>query len=213
MFPLLERDRPNPFELFQIWLNLSARSKMVEPAFNMFWAEDVPRLVTHNGAGSTEVVCIVGAPGDASVALPPSPPPDSWAADPTADLAIWTIKMEPGARWTLPPASGGETRRQLFFFKGSTVGLNGQIISSHSAIEVQCSQVIDIVNGDESGEFLMLQGRPIGEPVVQDGPFVMNTSEEIDQAYRDYRQTRFGGWTWPSIAPIHGFERKKFVKR
>jgi len=213
MFPLLEPHSPNPFELFQIWLNLPARNKMVEPDFTMFWAEDIPRQVTRGGDGATEVLCIVGTPAEADVNLLPAPPPNSWAADPTADVAIWTIKMAPGARWTLPPASGRETRRQLFFFMGSTLALDDQIVTQQSAIEVQCTRPVEIVNGSEPSEILMLQGRPIGEPIAQDGPFVMNSADEIRQAYADYRQTQFGDWAWPSNAPVHGLERRKFASR
>lgn len=57
----------------------------------------------------------------------------------------------------------------------------------------------------------MLQGRPIGEPVVQHGPFVMNTEEEIHQALVDYRDTEFGGWPWADDAPVHPREQGRFA--
>ena len=57
---------------------------------------------------------------------------------------------------------------------------------------------------------LMLQGRPIGEPVAKYGPFVMNTQEEIEQAYADYSRTRFGGWPWPDDDPVHPREKGRF---
>ncbi len=112
MFPLLETGAPNPLELFQIWLNLPAGSKMASPYFSMFWADQVPRLALGDPAsGRTEIAVIAGRLEGAATPLPA--PPDSWAARPDADVAIWTIRMEPGARWTLPAASGSGTRRHL----------------------------------------------------------------------------------------------------
>lgn len=207
MFPLLNRNAPNPFELFQIWLNLPGRSKMVEPNFKMLWAEHIPVYKYQEGNQGVEIRCIVGSPG---ADAPPAPPADSWAAAPDADLAIWAIKLAPGAKWTLPPASGPATRRQLFYFQGESLLLDGQKVGVQTSIEVRCTAPLELVNGSEESELLMLQGRPIGEPVVQDGPFVMNSAEEINTAYADYRRTQFGGWSWPSKDPVHERDSLRF---
>ena len=105
MFPLLNTDAPNPLELFQIWLNLPARHKMVRPHFTMLWNERIPRLEHADAAGlRTTVTVVAGALDGAGAPLPP--PPESWAAQADADVAIWTLRMEPGAHWTLPAATG-----------------------------------------------------------------------------------------------------------
>ena len=106
MFPLLRSGEPNPLELFQIWLNLPKRSKMAQPYFTMLWAEDIPReIITDSLGAKTEVTYIAGTPAATTPRTAPLPPPDSWASDPAADLAIWTITMAPGSRWTLPAAT------------------------------------------------------------------------------------------------------------
>ncbi len=213
MFPLLDSSAPNPLELFQIWLNLPARSKMVDPHFTMFWSQDIPHHVATDADGrATEVACIAGRLAGSVVADPLAPPPDSWASQAEADLAIWTLKMAPGARWTLPAAASAGTRRKLHFFKGKGVAVAGHKVEGHASIELLATQAVELLNGDETSEFLLLQGRPIGEPVAQYGPFVMNTQQELQQAFDDYRRTEFGGWPWPDNAPVHGPEPVRFAR-
>ena len=71
---------------------------------------------------------------------------------------------------------------------------------------------VRLENGDAASEILMLQGRPIGETVVQHGPFVMNSREGIQRAFADYQRTRFGGWPWPSDEPVHPRDAGRFAK-
>ena len=215
MFPLLDIEAPNPLELFQIWLNLPATSKMAPPRFAMLWSEAIPRLTVADAQGrTTELAVIAGRltlpSGHDAVPLPP--PPDSWAAQAEADVAIWTLRMAPGTSFTLPPAAGNATRRQLYFFKGHNVAIAGQPVNKPSAIELRANVAVEIVNGAQEAEFLLLQGRPIGEQVVQHGPFVMNTEAEIRQTFDDYRRTGFGGWPWPDAAPVHGAGPARFAR-
>ena len=225
MFPLLDQDAPNPLELFQIWLNLPAQSKMAAPHFTMFWSQDLPRLLALDATGrSTEVTVIAGRLGDAfelpgvadvaNVGKALAPPPDSWAAQAEADVAICTICMAPGASWTLPAAAQQGTRRMLYFFRGGAVSIAGQPVRSPAAIELRADAEVTLLNdtGDAVAEFLLLQGRPIGEPVAQYGPFVMNTQAEIAQALADYQRTRFGGWPWLDDAPVHGRDPARFAR-
>ena len=66
-----------------------------------------------------------------------------------------------------------------------------------------------LVNSDT--EFLLLQARPIGAPVFQMGPFVMNTPEELQEAFADYRRTAFGGWPWATPDPVHDRHQGRFA--
>jgi redox-sensitive bicupin YhaK (pirin superfamily) len=209
MFPLLNSKGPNPAELFQIWLNLPSSDKFVEPYFSMFWDQDVPRHRIQDEQGrSTEVVVVAG---NLSSTKAPAPPPNSWAARAAADVAIWTIKMSPEAQWTMPAAVAG-TNRTLYLFKGSTVDLAGHAMPVNSLARLRSDAAVTLRNGKTESEFLLLQGKPIGEPVVQYGPFVMNSRAEIQQAFEDYQQTGFGGWPWPADDPVFAREQGRYAR-
>lgn len=209
MFPLLERAAPNPLELFQIWLNLPRADKLVEPHFAMLWSETIPRQRLVDEAGnSAELTVVAGRYGDLQ---PPPPPPRSWAARPDTDVAIWTLRLDEGARFTFP-AGQSTSGRMLYFFRGGTATVAGRAVPPNVAIRVAADAPLDVAAVQDECEFLMLQGRPIGEPVVQYGPFVMNSPAEIQQAFVDYRRTGFGGWPWPSHDPVHGRDRGRFAR-
>ncbi len=211
MFPLLDTLAANPVELVQIWLNLPARNKMSAPYFKMFWASRIPRLRQVDAAGrQTEVACIAGQLGTAVAPL--SPPPDSWAAAPDSDVAIWTLKLEADAQWTLPAATGPTTRRMLYLFAGQGITVNGRAVPAAAAVELHAGQAVTLVNGGQAAECLLLQGRPIAEPVAQAGPFVMNTEAELREAFADYRRTQFGGWPFADTAVVHGADPARFAR-
>ena len=210
MFPLVSTEADNPVELFQIWLNLPKRNKMVDPHFSMFWANSVPRRVVTDAEGKkTEVVAVAGRFGDTK---PPAPPPKSWAAAANADVAIWTLKMEPGATLELPAATNPSVQRSLYFFAGDRLAVDGNWLSHHAACDFHRPDAAALANGSAPSELLLLQGAPIGEPVVQRGPFVMNTAAEIEQAMSDYYRTRFGGWPWKSLEPVHDRNAGRFAR-
>jgi quercetin 2,3-dioxygenase len=209
MFPLLNREQPNPLELFQIWLNLPRTDKLCEPHFTMMWAPSVPKLSQKDEHGrETEVTVVAGRLGDEAA---PAAPPRSWAGRPPGDVAIWTIRMDPGARWTLPPAAPGSNRR-LYVYRGSGIRVAGRDVAPAHAIDVSPEFPVLLENGAAAGEILLLQGRPLGEPVAQYGPFVMSTAAELQQAFLDYRRTGFGGWPWPSDGPVHGTSPDRFAR-
>jgi redox-sensitive bicupin YhaK (pirin superfamily) len=209
MFPLLDRSAPNPLELFQIWINLPRTDKFVDPHFSMFWSHKIPRLVVKDRAGrATELTVIAGG---IEKLTPLAPPPGSWASRPTSEVAIWTLKLDPGARVTLPAASPG-VNRMLYLFRGNGIVLGGTKVSNGHAYELSAEREATLENGSDTSEALLLQGRPIGEPVVQRGPFVMNTEQEIRQAFTDYRRTEFGGWPWQSSDPVHGTSGERFAR-
>lgn len=208
MFPLLNRKDPNPLELFQIWLNLPAKNKFVEPYYAMLWSEQIPVISSKDQKGrETRISLVAGSFENKSA---PDPAPHSWAAHPENEVGIWYMEMDAGATWHMPPASKG-TRRTLCFFEGEQVQVNGESIKVNHGIQLDSQAAILLSNGSKQSRFLMLQGKPIDEPVVNYGPFVMNTEEEILQTYRDYQESRFGGWPWPEPDQVHPREKGRFA--
>src|SRR5262245_60088443 len=205
MFPLLDRNGPNTLELFQIWLNLPAKSKMAAPYFTMLWDKDIPR----RQFSGVEVTVIAGALADAQ---PLAPPPHSWAASDESDVAIWSIAMDAGASWVVPPARDAHSNRALHVFAGKGIKIGDRVVDGPSMIRVHPNQPVPLEAVNGPVEILLLQGRPIGEPVAQYGPFVMNTHAELEQAFADYRRTLFGGWPWPENAPVHDRDAGRFAK-
>jgi redox-sensitive bicupin YhaK (pirin superfamily) len=209
MFPLVNRDAANPTELFQIWLNLPRKDKMVEPYFTMLWADTIPEHTFRDDAGhETKVSMIAGALGERPA---PPPPPNSWASRDEADVAIWIIQLGAGAEWTLPAAKSADANRTLYCFEGGTVTIEGREVPLGHAARLKPDREATIRCGDVPTQLLMLQGRPIGEPVVQYGPFVMNAPGEIKQTILDYQRTGFGGWPWDRDDPVHARDRKRFA--
>jgi quercetin 2,3-dioxygenase len=193
MFPLLHQDQPNPVELFQIWVNLPKARKMAPPYFSMRWADQQPVLTD----GMT-VRIVAGSLG--GEAAPPAPI-DSWAADLDNEFAIFELRGDPGTAIELPAASAG-VERMLYVFEGSG-SINDEPLRNMTGNRLTATVGVQIIAGSEGISALVLQSRPIGEPVAQHGPFVMNTRAELQTAYEDYQRTQFGGWPWDRTDPIH----------
>jgi hypothetical protein len=110
------------------------------------------------------------------------------------------------------PAAGPETVRAVYVFSGETLLVADTNVRNRQAAVCAAGVPLALTAGSKPTEVLVLQGRPIGEPVAQYGPFVMNTEAEIEETFADYRQTQFGGWPWEKPDPTHGGEATRFAK-
>ncbi|NND08733.1 MAG: pirin family protein [Saprospiraceae bacterium] len=208
MFPLLNQEADNPLELFQIWLNLPAKHKMVDPHFKMLWRDSITELSVEDEMGKSAKINVVAGSFKDNEA--PPPPPNSWASDPENEVAIWTIRMEAGAVLTLPPTKN-EATRNLFFYHGESLLCEEETVECDHRISLVSTAPVTIKNGPRESHLLLLQGKPIGEPVAQHGPFVMNTPDEIQSAFSDFQRTQFGGWPWPKNDQVHPRESGRFA--
>jgi quercetin 2,3-dioxygenase len=177
---------------------------MVEPYFGMLWSEDIPTVTPAPGV-SVDVIA-----GSLGGSAPPSPPPDSWGSDHSGHLGIWLIRLDAGATWELPATASG-VNRMLHCFIGDDVVIDGVPIEAKVGARLDPTRSVRLVNRGGPAEFLLLEGTPIGAPVFQMGPFVMNTPEELRQAVDDYHRTRFGGWPWSRSDPVHDRSEGRFA--
>ncbi len=204
MFPLLHKDRKNTVELFQIWINLPKKNKMVPPDFKMLWANKIPKF----NKDGVQVTLISGSYQGTNYYEAPS---NSYAKDPKNSVNILLVKMTKNSRFEFPKAAV-DTNRMLYFFSSGDVQIKNQNISGKHAVLVDSKSDLNLTAIDDEIEFLILEAAPLREPVFQHGPFVMNTREEIMQAFSDYQKTEFGGWSWPRHDMIHGPTIRRFAK-
>ncbi len=208
MFPLIHDDKPNTLEIFQIWLNLAAKSKMTDPHFSMLWREDIPELEVDSEGHKARIRVIAGQYLD-SISLDPNP--DSWANNPNHGVRILTVEMEAGAQMTLD-AVDPEIHRNLYFYEGDQISIDGEVLNSKYRAKLPSENEIKVFAEGTAAKILILEGKPIGEPVAQYGPFVMNTDEEIREAMKDFGRTEFGGWPWPEREYTHPAGSGRFAE-
>lgn len=208
MFPLLNRQSENPLELFQIWLNLPKKNKMVHPEYKMLWNEKIPFVKTFDKLGKLSTVKIISGHYNNTQGIPSTA--NSWASEAKNHVQIWNITIEKDGEWTIP-SSPNSVNKAIYFYAGSSIEIDGQTISVKHSIKIDPTQEIK-VKAHANTKLLLLEGEPIHEPVAQHGPFVMNTQEEILSAFAEYRQTQFGGWPWDNMEKVHPRDQGRFAQ-
>ncbi len=205
MFPLLRRDRDNPLELFQIWLNLPRADKFVDPYFSMLWRDSIPaqqaarrRRPEHHGHAGGRAARRRSARRRRRPARGRRGPTPTWPSGPCAWIRA---RAGPCRRPRRAPTARSTSSA------ASRLRVGDRALAPKHVAVLRADRAAILENGPDEAEALILQGRPIGEPVVQYGPFVMTTREEIAEAFSDYRSTQFGGWPWPSDDPVHRASR------
>ena len=163
---------------FQLWLNLPAAEKMTEAGYRDIQPEEIPEIIFEGGkvkliAGNME---IEGQLHEGSV------------ADRSTQPIYADIHLESGASVTLPVPEGHNA--MLYLYEGTANLADRALQRSAANILGDNGDRIALTAGESGARLLLIAGKPIGEPVVQYGPFVMNTREEIEQTLRDYRDGR-----------------------
>ena len=157
---------------FQLWVNLPAHEKMKPASYRDIQPDEIP-VVELPGGGQVK---IIAGTFDPKVVGP--------AQGLTTELTYFDVSLPPGAGFSHPVPAGHNAF--VYPFEGS-VTIDGRELRAHGAGVLGAGDAVEVLAGSEGARFLLLAGRPLGEPVVQYGPFVMNTREEIEQAIRDYQ--------------------------
>ena len=168
---------------FQLWLNLPAREKMKAAAYQDIAPSDIPTVEL---AAGVQVKVIAGtlAAGLPEVHGPINGTKKGVSTDPL----YLDVHLSPGARFTHPV--NAHYTALVYPYEGSIeVGPPGgtAAVGRQTMGVLSTGDTIDIAAGADGARLLLLAARPLGEPIVQYGPFVMNTREEIEQAVRDYQ--------------------------
>ena len=201
MFPLIHQEQENPLELFQIWLNLPAKSKQAPPHFKMLWHEKIPLIEEKEYTFRL----ISGRIGEHHSL---ESPPDSWASLADNEVLIGETHIKSGGQWKL--SSAAPAQGSCFVFEGGPVKVNGVTVKVMQGIHYGPGDEV-ILHAEGPSRLLVLQGKPIEEPVVQQGPFVTNSQADMQKAIENYRLTQFGGWPWRHADPVHEPEKGRFA--
>lgn len=160
---------------FQLWINLPAANKMDTPEYQEYKSGAFPVVET----SSYSVKVLIGHFVDA----------DAPIVDNITDVSYFDVQLYAGKHFQHELTAGNSSFLYLFEGEGQ---FNGQTISSNTLIELGTQDnTPEFVAGEQGARFLLVSGKPINESVVQYGPFVMNSREEIDEAMRDYQANNF----------------------
>jgi len=168
-------------EGFQIWVNLPATDKMMTPRYQTLRASDIPRASSADGRVSVRVIAGESLGSAARI-------------DTRVPIQMLHFTIQPSG--TLTQSVPAEQSGLIYVFKGAArIGSEQREVREGQAALLESGDSVEIgVDADARGEadLLLLSGKPLNEPVARYGPFVMNTREQIEQAFRDYQSGRFG---------------------
>jgi redox-sensitive bicupin YhaK (pirin superfamily) len=158
---------------FQLWINLPASEKLSDPVYQEFPAAAIPEVALEQG----RVRVLAGEFGGTRGVID----------DPATDVLYLDVSLAVDSRFSLPLEA---TRNAFVYVFEGSARLAGDALATHTLAVLGAGETVEITAGEAGARFILVAGRPIGEPVVQYGPFVMNTREEIEQAFADYRDGR-----------------------
>ena len=164
---------------FQLWVNLPAREKMTAPKYQEFAPDRIP---VAKPAAAVEVKVIAGRVGDVQGPI----------SQPATDPVYLDIALDAGKAWEYALPAGHNAF--AYVFEGAlTVGEGDEArpLDTHEMGVLGGGEVLQVRAGSRPARVIVVAGRPLREPVMRHGPFVMNTRQELMQAFVDFQEGRF----------------------
>jgi quercetin 2,3-dioxygenase len=164
------------FEMVQLWVNLPARDKMSSPHYQGLLDRDIPRVELSGEAGTVRVIAgdFQGTTGAAKTFTP---------------INVWDVQLRHPCEVAFAFPEG---HTALIVVQSGAVTINGEPVEAVELAELERTGSEVRIESESNARLLVLTGEPIGEPVIGQGPFVMNTRQEINSAIMDYQQGRMG---------------------
>jgi quercetin 2,3-dioxygenase len=163
---------------FQLWANLPAAQKMMDPRYRDVKAAQIPEVVSKNGI-QVRIIC-----GEFEGVRGP-------VRDIVIDPQYLDVSVPAGSEFTHGAMRGYTVFAYIFEGSGRFEGLQGRPLASGHLILFSDGDQVAVATGDAPARFLLVSGKPIGEPIAWRGPIVMNTPEELNTAFDEYRSGTF----------------------
>ena len=162
--------------MMQIWVNLPQKDKMTPPRYQPILASEISEVKLSNNGGVVRIIAgeFQGAKGPAKTYSP---------------ISLFDIRLHPAGRCelTIP-----ETENAALMVLGGEMQINGKKCTARDLVLFQNSGETILIEAESEAHLMLLGGEPTGGPIVQYGPFVMNTQQEIRQAIADFNAGKFG---------------------
>lgn len=164
------------FEMIQLWVNLPAKDKKAKPKYQGITNQQIPNVAMSNGAGNVRVIAgeYEGKKGPTSTFTP---------------IQLWDVRLNEASTTKFTSVEGHTVA--VFVLSGN-VTIDGQDLTNANLVALENAGTEFEIQANENSKILIMMGEPINEPVVGYGPFVMNTYDEIRQAYEDFTQGKMG---------------------
>jgi quercetin 2,3-dioxygenase len=224
MFPLVHKNTNNYMSMLQLWIKHDCSRRFMNPTYKMMWRESIPVAkvpVPGEEKLFSEVKVIVGDYYRELMPFPSIPPPkEDYLSDPASQGAVYLINLpKRGATVKLPPMLTSTANRALYLFEGEgdltkvrvsevdNEEENYGYLLLKQGTSIRPDVEVSLTNeGTGRANVLVLAAEPVeNESTFIKGPFVGATQADVDQAYADFKETKFGGWPWDRSDPC--FER------